>query len=255
MKEVTLSYKRFFRRNMKRYSIPESYNEMSPCQFLAAIRLAKQWINEEAFYMQFFGLTKRELSMLEPYHIYKLSNLLAFIGDMKVAHKEFFVKELPGNLLAPGTSLRGMCFQQFITVDTFFSYYLATEKSIFLDRFVAALYMMPNEAYLPKPGQVGLNLDKRVLEVSAIPFDLKYAILINWVLVKSWLSQTYRHLFPTAQAEANKEGDKIKVKPVDWLTLFDQFVGDNIADTDAYKALACLDAFRIINRKIKEAKR
>ena len=96
---------------------------------------------------------------------------------------------------------------------------------------------------------------KRVHEVSAIPFDLKYAILINWVLVKSWLSQTYRHLFPTAQAEANKEGDKIKVKPVDWLTLFDQFVGDNIADTDAYKALACLDAFRIINRKIKEAKR
>ena len=255
MREIQLQYKKWFRTKTLRYPIPTEYCEMSPNQFLATVRLSKGWINEEEFYLQFFNLSKDILSKLDSFQVYKLTTMLEFLRNARSPHKEFYVSSLPGCLLAPAPLLSSMCFQQFMTVDTFFSYYIATDKAIYLDRFIAALYLKKHEAYLPKPGEFGLNLDTRILEVSKIPFDLKYSILINWVLIKTWLSISYPHLFPNAPGEENTQGDKIKSKPVDWLPLFDQLVGDNLSQIDEYKAIHCMDAFRIINRKIKEAQK
>lgn len=78
---------------------------------------------------------------------------------------------------------------------------------------------------------------------------------MNWVLVKEWLSSAYPALFPDNKTSTNSRGDKIRNKPVDWLALFDAFVGDNIADMDAYKDLPALDAFRIMNRRIADSKK
>lgn len=255
MREIKLQYKRWFRTRTLRYTIPADYSEMTPVQFLATIRLSKGWIDEQEFYLQFFNIPKKVLLRLGSYQVYKLTTMLEFLRDVRAPHKSFYVSSLPGKLLAPDPYLNSMCFQQFMTVDTFFSYYIATDKSIYLDRFIAALYLKKKEAYLPKPGEFGLNLDTRVNEVSKIPFDLKYSILINWVLIKTWLSISYKHLFPNVPGEENDKGDRIKSKPVDWLPLFDQLVGDNLAQMDEYKAMHCMDAFRVINRKIKEARK
>ena len=255
MKVLEIQYKQLFRTKTLRYDIPTKYNEMSPTQFLAAIRLSKGWINEESFYLQFFNLSKRILSKLDSYQIYKLTSMLEFLNEVRAPHKEFYVRSLPDHLMAPTPCLASMCFQQFMTVDTYFSYYIATDKAIYLDRFIAALYMKENESYLPKSGEVALDMEARIPEVAKIPFDLKYSILINWVLIKTWLSILYPSLFPNAPGEENKEGNRIKTKPVDWLPLFDQLVGDNLAFIDDYKAIHCMDAFRIINRKIKEAQK
>ena len=37
-----------------------------------------------------------------------------------------------------------------------------------------------------------------------------------------------------------------------WLDIFDAFVGEQIPDTEFYKNMPCMDAFRIINRRMKD---
>lgn len=254
MRQVVFTYKKLWRHSIKRM-LPTNYAEMTPAQFLATVRLTKGWIDERQFFLQFYGLTDRLLSRLDAFQLYTLTDSLEFLKDFRSSCTGFYFKTLPGNLLAPAAKLRDMSFQQFMTVDTYFSWYLCTEKDIFLNQFIAALYLKADESYHPDKRQKGLDLAARTGQVNKIPMDLKYAVMVNWVLVKSWLSHTYPHLFPQGEPASNAKGDKVKHKPVDWLALFDAFVGDNIPSIEAYKVLPCMDAFRLLNRRIKESQK
>lgn len=255
MIQVEFRYKRLGRSRSIRRSIPSKYAELTPVQFLAAIRLSKGWIDERNFFLQFFSLSPKQLEKLDTFQLYRLSELMGFLKEIRSAYTGFFIQQLSGNLLAPADKLRGMTFQQFMTVDTFFSWYVVTEKEEYLNRFVAALYLKEKESYLPEAGKTELDLDRRSAAVAGLPFDLRYAIMVNWVLVRSWLSRSYVYLFPEGEPQKNSNGDKVKGKPVDWLAVFDAFVGDNVASMDAYKALPCMDAFRLLNRRIKESRK
>lgn len=255
MRTIELKYKRLIGWNVIKTTVPSGYAEMTPSQFLASIRLSKGWIDEMTFFVQFFGIPEKLLPRIDAFSLYKITETLESLKTDNSAYFGFYQASLPGGeLLAPENKLKGMCFQQFMTVDTFFSWYVTTDKEDYLDRFVGALYLKEDETYIPGEGSL-LILDARILDIAKLPFDLKYSILINWVLIKSWLSHSYIHLFPESEISENSKGDKVKGKPVDWLALFDSFVGDNIADIDAYKALPCMDAFRLLNRRIKEAKK
>lgn len=255
MRTIELKYKQLIGWKTVTITVPSYYAEMTPSQFLATIRLSKEWIDEMAFFIQFFGISEKLLTRIDAFSLYKMTETLDGLRDDKSAYFGFYQQSiLDGRLLAPENKLKGMCFQQLMTVDTFFSWYVTTDKEEYLDRFLAALYLQEDETYIPGNGKL-LVLDTRVLEIESLPFDLKYSILINWVLIKSWLSNSYVHLFPAGDVSENSKGDKVKGKPVDWLSVFDSFVGDNIADIDAYKALPCMDAFRLLNRRIKEAKK
>lgn len=255
MRNIELRYKKWYGWRSVKLLIPSTYSEMSPVQFLASIRLSKGWIDEMTFFVQFFGIKKKQLLKLEAYQLYKLAELMDFLKDVRSPYQEFYIESLSGKLLAPPAKLRGVCFQQFMTVDTFFSWYVSTENVEYLNRFVAALYLKGNESYFPEKGEKGLDLEGRVKMVAKLPFDLKYSILINWALIKSWLGHSFVHLFPPVEPSENSKGDKVKAKPTNWLSIFDQFVGDNIADIPSYKALPCMDAFRLLNKRIKDAKK
>ncbi|MBQ8223989.1 MAG: hypothetical protein IJZ86_01300 [Bacteroides sp.] len=255
MRQIEFKYRKWGWTRFIRRNIPGSYAEMSPEQFLATIRLSKGWIDEKDFFLQFFGLSEKQLLKIDPFLLYKLTELMGFLKELRAVHTAFFLPSLPGKLLAPAGKLKGMSFQQFMTVDTFFSWYVTTEKGVYLDRFVAALYLKEKESYMPGADEMGVDLDARAKTVGHLPFDLKYAIMVNWVLIRSWLSRSYIHLFPEGEPAENSKGDRVKAKPVDWLSVFDAFVGDNVADMDAYKSLPCMDAFRLLNRRIKEAKK
>ena len=80
-------------------------------------------------------------------------------------------------------------------------------------------------------------------------------VFMNWMLIKQWLGNSYPHLFPKSDVEKDAKGETIKPKPVTWLPVFDSFVGDNVADMDAYKKMDCMDAFRLLNTRIKNTKK
>ena len=249
MRQVEFQYKKWGIKRVIKRTIPTTYEEMTPSQFLATVRLTKEWITEREFFLQFFGLTDDLLAKLDTFMLYRLTETLGFLKQIKGACTGFYCQELNGKLLAPQEKLRGMTFQQFMTVDTFFSWFLVTEKEQYLDRFIASLYLKSDEAF------TDLDLDERLPAVKQIHMDLKYSIVVNWVLIKSWLSSAYPFLFPEGEAMANSQGDKVKSKPVDWLAIFDAWVGDNVPSIEAYRMLPCMDAIRLLNRKIKEAKK
>ena len=249
MRQVEFQYKKWGIKRVIKRTIPTTYEEMTPSQFLATVRLTKEWITDREFFLQFFGLTDDLLTTLDTFLLYRLTETLGFLKQIKGACTGFYCQELNGKLLAPQEKLRGMTFQQFMTVDTFFSWFLVTEKEQYLDRFIASLYLKSDEAF------TDLDLDERLPAVKQIHMDLKYSIVVNWVLIKSWLSSAYPFLFPEGEATPNSQGDKVKSKPVDWLAIFDAWVGDNVPSIEAYRMLPCMDAIRMLNRKIKEAKK
>ena len=249
MRQVEFRYKKWGVKRVIKRTIPTNYAEMTPAQFLATVRLTKGGIDEREFFLQFFDLTDKLLAKLDTFLLYRLTETLGFLKQIKGACTGFYCEELNGKLLAPQEKLRGMSFQQFMTVDTFFSWFLVTEKEQYLDRFIASLYLKSDEAF------TDLDLDERLPAVNQIHMDLKYSIVVNWVLIKSWLSSAYPFLFPEGEASDNSQGDKVKSKPVDWLAIFDAWVGDNVPSIDAYRTLPCMDAIRLLNRKIKESKK
>lgn len=255
MRQVEFQYKKWGVKRVIKRTIPNNYAEMTPAQFLATVRLSKGWIDEREFFLQFFGLTDKLLAKIDAFSLYLLTDTLGFLKQIKAACYNFYCEELNGKLLAPQEKLRGMSFQQFMTVDTYFSWFLVTEKELYLDSFIAALYLKQGESYFKEDDMTVLDMDARIPEVHQIPMDLKYSIIVNWVLIKSWLSSAYPFLFPEGETAANSKGDKVKSKPVGWLGLFDAWVGDNVASIEGYRKLSCMDAIRMLNRKIKEAKK
>ena len=66
-----------------------------------------------------------------------------------------------------------------MTVDTYFSWFLVTEKELYLDSFIAALYLKQGESYFKEEGMTVLDMSARIPEVHQIPMDLKYSIIVN----------------------------------------------------------------------------
>lgn len=255
MKKITFRYFTWFWCHDITRQVPENYAEMTPAQFLATVRLSQGWIDEQQFFKQFFRLKDNVLAKLDLFQLYQLVKQMDFLKTIHDSVSFFYCPSLPGKLFAPDSKLSGMSFQQFMMVDTFFSWYLAYEKEHFLNQFIAALYLKKDESYFVEPGKKTLDMQRRVSEVRNIPFDLKYSVLVNWVLIKKWLSSAYPSLFPAGEENVNAQGDKVKSKPVDWLSLFDTWVGDNVAYMDSYRSMPCMDAIRLLNRKIKESKK
>lgn len=259
MREVVVESKRLWGRKRKCLHVPESYGELDGACFVAWV----EWVlkpsaeGQERFLSAFWGVGRSLLLRMDGFQRYKLAELAGFLSDMDAGTDRFIIPSFPGSgmfefsprLYAPGDRLGGVCLQQFMTADTYYSYYVVTRREEFLDLLVAALYLLPGECYMPRGGRgKPLDLQGRSAYVATLPYASRYAVFVNWSLVKSWLGHLFPSMFPRGEADG-------KPKPADWLSLFDAFVGEHVAEMGAYQSMACMDAFRIIDRKIKEGRK
>lgn len=247
MIELKLHYRKWGVRRTLLRTVPGEWREMTTAQFVAVVSWSQKKMDDYHFFQQFFELPDCVMQKLDPYQVFCMTEELGFIHQTNAWCTDFFIRHI-GSHHAPGRMLAGMSFHQFITVDTYFSWYGATGNAQYIDRFLAALYLREGESFIPSEGRVP-DMNRRIRRMSRVNATVKMAVMLNWALIKMWLARTFTSLF-TASSDTNG-----KPKPAEWLTLFDAFVGDHIADIDAYKALPCMDAFRILNRRIREAKR
>lgn len=273
MKTLTIrtSFLRFFHRSYTA-TIPECYEEMSPSQFIAVVALSKQLITEEAFFLRFLGIKPSILAQLDPWHLYTITAQLDFLKKIKQGTSRILIPSItvpPASgwrlfsvsggsasaLIAPTDKLQSMTFQHFMTVDTFFSWYLYTGRDIYLRQFVAALYMQPHEDFQSHDIE---HTSKLIFQGKPKEKELCEAISCNWALIREWLSASYPFLFPSSSApsspQASAEPMPQKQRPGSWLELFDSLVGDDFTRILSYQTLPAIDVIRIINRKIKEKK-
>ena len=271
MKRITVEYRKFWRTRHRELSLPERWDELTGRQFVMAVRLWLGTVTQAQFLMGVFGFRESELRRMDDYQKWVLLHAVDWMQDLKRPHNAFFLRQLPGSdLTAPGPRLKGCTLQQYMTVDTFFSQYLiAAEKGgqfvqEKLDDFIAALYKKENEVFSMTEG-AAMNLRPEeirlvVLEdhlrvVRGLDECMKQAIVMNYVLIRSWLCRAFPHLFPETEQDDIPTNKPKVPKPTNWLQVFDAFVGDNIADMEKYQAMQATDAFRVMNRRIREAKK
>ena len=259
MKELRIRYKGLIFWHNRKVRIPESWHEMTSSQFLAACKLYQKQVDELTFIYQFFNLPKKHLSDFE---MYKLFSLVEFVRDCREPHNDFFLQVLPNtDYHAPASKLKGMCLQQFMTADTYFSRYAISENEQFLDLMIASLYLPEGSVFIRnteiqvpslfKKMPVLLNMDESLKVVKRLDKTTKFAIFMNFILIKSWLGRMFPHLFPSSGESSTS--NLTKPKPVDWLEIFDSFVGDHVADMSKYQRMETMDAFRVMNKRIKDA--
>jgi len=261
--------------------LPERWGELTAEQFVAAVKLWSGAIAVDEFLSVVLGIKAKEVAMMDDFQKWVLARETDFMQDINRPHNAFFLQQLPGSeLKAPGVRLKGCTLQQYMTVDTFFSQYttelsrmtlqkgevtgdLTIAAEEYLDNFIAALYKKEDEVYCMAEAstlQVRrenvhlIILEEHLEVVRTLDKSVKQAIVLNYVLVRSWLCKAFPHLFP--EAEEREVNNKARVpKPTNWLEVFDNFVGDNVAEMEKYQAMQATDAFRIMNRRIREAKK
>ncbi len=261
MKELRIEYRSFGIRREVICPVPQTWEELTPKQFLLVSRLYLQEINESSFLKKFYSLPSEAGS--DNYYRYKLSEFVEFISDCRVRMDRFILPDVSG-LKAPGERLKGMCFEHFMHVDTAFNRYTRDGKDTSLDIFVSMLYLKSNEYIVLPAGeknglfsrQKPLILQKRVTKVAKIYKYVKYAIFLNYVFVKRWLSKAFPFLFPLNDEQEPKDKQKKPAAPsVNWLDIFDAFVGDDVAVMEKYQAMPVATAFRLLNKRIRDAQK
>ena len=260
MRKVTLEYKRLLRWVNTDIMVPESWRELSASQFVAVCHLYLGDGSEESFISAFFSLPLGIIRRMDSYHRFKLSELVQWISDFCAPHNTFLIPELSGHLYAPDPKLKGVCLQQFVMADTFFIRYMSSKDDMDLNRMISCLYLRSNECFFIEQAPTRrhwwnkdlkiLDIEERSGELSSLNKDLRYAIFLNFILIKNWLSKAFPYLF-------QESGDTPPVKkhvkpPVNWIKVLDAFVGDKITEYDKFLMLPATTAFRIMNTRIME---
>ena len=258
MKTIDIYYTRcFIRRHLTR-NVPEKWSELSPRQFLTVASLYRQRTVDKRFFRRFLSLPGRALDMPD-YLLYKLSELCEFVNDIRKPFDRFYLHRISNGLYAPGARLKGMSFEQFMHADTWFAKYLQTGEDEHLNLLVASLYMRKHETFVLPPQRNFhffrkrkrlLNIEERVKDIARLDADTRYAVFLNFVMIRTWLSKAFPFLFPVSDEDKKMKGNG---KSTAWLDIFDAFVGDDIPDIDSYRALPAATAFRILNKRIRNA--
>ena len=247
MRELRIAYRSFGVRREVIRRVPQKWEELTPSQFLLVSRFYLQETDESSFLKEFYPLPSGVIA--DSYYRYKLSDLIEFISDCRVRMDRFILSGVSG-LKAPGERLKGMCFEHFMHVDTAFNRYARDGKDASLDAFISMLYLKDNEyIVLPAGGKNGLFsrqkpliLQKRLSEVAKIDRHVKYAIFLNYVTLNE-------------DPEPEKNNKKPAAPSVNWLDIFDAFVGDDVAVMEKYQAMPVATAFRLLNKRIRDAQK
>ena len=255
MREVVLTYHSWISSHRYRVLVPQSWSELSSDQFLQVIRYILGLSSEAKLFASVLGIRMRLIKRIDTFLLYKLGELLSFLHDDHISLDHFIIPTIKSDrqtLYSPSVRLSDVSLQQFMSADTFFSFFVLTKRDEFLDKLVASLYLAKGETFVIRNNKSHLvDIDHKCFAIKKIPYAIRYAVFINWSFIKTWLGRLYPYMFPPGDSDTDKDKHS-KPQAPDWLTLFDNFVGDNIPDMQAYQAMPCMDAFRIINRKIKE---
>ncbi len=246
----------------KRSYAPSRWWEMDESHYMAIVRAILGEISDDEYCAALFGLPRRLVSRLDPWHRYVLGKQLRWMESGKSESSRFFIRSIEG-LKAPADALAGVSLQQFMTVDTFFTQYAESITDSKpqgdpqrLCRMVAALYLRPDETYFaeqPEEEVADIEGNAKMLQRHADLAQL-WGVYLNWVMVRNWLSKAYPLLFPSpdsSKSDSSKDTTPHKVNA--WLDAFDSFMGDDVAHIDAYRRMDATDAFRLMNKRMRSA--
>lgn len=227
--------------------VPTEWGELSREQLFAVVNNELGLVGDDEFYSA-FGFP---VHLLPAWIKVQINDTLSFITDLSGKCDHFIIDHVK-NMKAPAKHLIGCSFQQFMSIDSFYSYFISTQDEEFLGKMCAATFLLPDEGFVRDKQHtqlvdIAIRTDIFMLDDHKI---LRNALFLNWILIKNWLSGIYKNLFPKGDVSSNN-----KPQPADWLSVFDSFVGDNVPFMESYQSMECMDALRILDHKIADAKK
>ena len=230
---------------------PESWNEITAAQLIAVARWYQLKMPVHKFLSVMTGIRPGIMRKLDDFQRYNLLQLIEFVSDNKPFH-EFILKsvELDGKtFFSPLPQLRKVTFGQFIFIDSYFNRFSDHNRPEDLNKFLASLYT-------PIKGKFKQNyIDNYYPGFEKLEVVSKEAILINYMLVKQWLSVKYPLLFVTESEDNETPSAKKKTNqdPMGWVKILESLIGDDISNHKKYTRLPLHNVLRFLTRKIKES--
>lgn len=251
MKHVKITYKK------KEYErdIATEWSELDGEGMKLAAQLWCGGLRSDCLISEYYKIPLNVVHVLGDYLTYCLLELTGWIQRLDDAVDDFKIELLPDTIyFAPGARLSGCTLEQFMVADTHFQRYAISQDADHLTLFIAALYHAKR--------QRDDDMDAKVKVVEGLDETVRQAVFLNFILVRRWLSRSYPYLFPPQQETDDDDGEdkrtkrKKRPKPqaTDWLAIFDAFMGDDVAFIERYKRMSALDAFRLMNRRIKQSR-
>jgi len=254
--------------------VPQNWGDVSQNQLIAIAGLYKSTISDITFLQSMSGLKKRILHKLSDFELYKLMEIVEFVGDQKPYH-EFIIKKLQVRslsfalslskgskqsngacLLAPQPKLKGVTFGQFIFADTYFANYQQSGDETDLDKFIASLYLGINEKFEER------LIQERYESIGKLEPAIRQAIQLNYQLIHEWLALAYPLIFQKQELSVNDEtrnpeplSDRqagVSRNTTPWLKVFQNFVGDDILHDEVWAGKPVNTIFTYMTRKYKE---
>lgn len=224
-------------------NIPESVADLSAEQFITLVKYQHGLITESELLAGLLLLREKDVKDIGYFHRYKLIELLVPVSSLSQPVDRFVINRIPGtDLMCPGVRLKGVSFMQFMFADTQYGHYLNDKREAQLLQFVSSLYLVDGECF------DSIDMTERTAYISAyLDTITAQAVLLNYMMIKKWLSASYSYMFSSGEGEGDGG-----LRRQGWLEIFDAFVGENIPDTPYYQGMPCMDAFRIINKRMKE---
>ena len=255
MREVTIKYSflGLFQRT-KTLQVPEKWADLNAKQFEVSAKMYLDPMSDTSFISEFFGINRSLVKRFSLFEQYRLAELAAFVMNPTAVVNFFFMEQIPySNLLSPLPMLQNVSFEQFALFDTFFFDYANNPTDENLSKFVATIYLKRNEKIS------AIDFDKRVqLIKKSVPKPIQYAIFLNYVFIRDWLSKTFAYIFEKSEPEEEEAPKKNRrpKKPIrpDWNAILDSLVGDDILNYNQYKNMDCILCFKTINKRIKDFK-
>jgi hypothetical protein len=151
---------------------------------------------------------------------------------------------------APKSKMAGVTFAHFIFVESYFTDYQNNKKLTDLYKFIAALYLEQNRTFDEN------KITENASLLSGTKPEILEAIVINYVLFREWLAQSYPMIFQQEEeVDENHEKPKRTHKNPGnsgWIKIFENIVGDDLINHDRYAMLPLHNVLRWMTNKIKE---
>lgn len=256
MVSITIEYRRFtFLKFMKKVNglFPSAVSELNPAQLIAIARLLNQSITDTDFLNIMTGIKKFRIKKLDDYYRYQLMLLFEPFTEV-TPYNIFIIPHIDASrtrYYSPNLKLARMTFARFIYAESYFVSYQTEKNPADLYKFVASLY-------LPS----GQKFDEALIPFAALAFskvkpEILEAVVINYVLIKEWLSGVYPMVFQKEEeSDENYELAKKSLKKPNndsgWLKIFESVVGDDLVNHERYSELPLHNVLRWMSKKIVE---
>jgi hypothetical protein len=230
----------------KNVQIPVTWDECTDRQVKALLYSQTEEAKDVRFISAFTGLSLFFVSKLDKFLQYQLIEQIAEVSKSNFSGKFYIAKIKCGKetLCAPGQSMRGVTFGQFIFVDAYFND--KNPESIL--KFIAHLYLPEGENF---------NEDRCLARVANINADEATieAILYNYSLFYEYFQRAYPLLFHSSVNSVDSVNSESNYDPRGWLKVYESVVGKDIVNSDRYADVPLNQMFRFLTEQSKQQAR